>query len=130
MSCPYFFPVSLAIDVGSLPARVPLGQLYEGTCHADPAGSAAPEPAMVKNYCNFGYGITSCSHFPEGAEADAVRFSLSAARELVWILEKDFAPVRFGRLEEANAIVTRQAEVFLENHDGYIGRTSGSRIDI
>jgi hypothetical protein len=129
MSCPYFFPVSLAADVDSPPARVPLGRLYEGACHADPAGSTAPEPAMVKDYCNFGYGAGSCSHFPDDAEADAVRFSFSAGRELVWILEKDFAPVRHGRLREADAIVTRQAEVFLENHDRYIGGASGSRID-
>ena len=39
--------------------------------------------------------------------------------------EKDFSPVRHGRIQDAGSIVRKQAEVFLENYERYIERTSG-----
>ena len=84
---------------------------------------------MLRDRCNFGYGHGHCASFPADSEADAVRFSLSANRELVWILEKDFSPVRHGRIQDADSIVRKQAEVFLENYERYIKRTSGPGID-
>jgi hypothetical protein len=130
MSCPFFYPQAQSpADSVSIPARIPLGLLYQGTCHADPATERTPPDGAAGDSCNFGYGHGSCANFPGDAEADAVRFSLSSTGELVWILEKDCAPVRHGHMDDAGKIVRRQAEVFLENYDRYIKRTPGSGID-
>jgi len=125
MSCPYFLPQTPVSD-GSLaaPARIPLGLLYRGECHAGLPG--ATHAVAADDCCNFGYGHGRCGSFPRDAEADAVRFTLTASRELVWILEKDFAPLRHGGLSEAGPIVRKQAEVFLENYERYILRTPSS----
>jgi hypothetical protein len=130
MSCPYFYPQERETEVSDLlPARIPLGLLYKGECRANPAGLSVPQADTAGEHCNFGYGHGSCANFPHDAGADAVRFTLSSSRELIWILEKDFAPVRYGRIDEADTMVRRQAEVFLENYERYIERTAGSRID-
>jgi hypothetical protein len=124
MSCPYFFPQEpLPEGSRATPARIPLGLLYEGECHADPQKT---DVSTAADCCNFGYGHGRCDHFPRQADADAVRFTMSTSRELTWILEKDFAPVKHGNFSAANAIVRRQAEVFLENYDRNIVRPSGS----
>ena len=130
MPCPYFYPQLPAGPCGQHPpARMPLGRLYEGECHADPLQPTVPDRKVVRDCCNFGYGHGHCAIFPKDSEADAVRFSLSATRELVWILEKDFSPVRHGRMQDASPILRKQAEVFLENYERFIKRTSGPRID-
>lgn len=130
MPCPYFYPQAPAPAGGDPPpARMPLGLLYEGDCHADPGNKRTADRKMLRDHCNFGYGHGHCASFPADSEADAVRFSLSANRELVWILEKDFSPVRHGRIQDAGSIVRKQAEVFLENYERYIKRTSGPGID-
>jgi hypothetical protein len=126
MSCPYFNPVTIASKgEGVEPARAPLGGVYEGTCHADPAEPRAPLAAILREYCNFGYGRGHCGNFPRNAEADAVRFSVSASNELIWIFEKDYAPAAHGRLDETGGIVRRQAEVFFENYERQIDRATG-----
>ena len=107
---------------------MPLGWLYEGDCHADPIQKTAPDRKVVRDHCNFGYGRGHCAIFPEDSEADAVRFSLSATRELVWILEKDFSPVRHGRIQDAGPLLRKQAEVFLENYERFIERAPGPGI--
>jgi len=53
----------------------------------------------MREICNVGYARGRCSHFPAGAEADAVRFS--AVRDgkdlrVIYILEKDCSPLRHG----------------------------------
>src|SRR6185436_1298233 len=78
MSCPYFYPQALAPDRDvPLPARMPLGLLFQGECHAD----SDQKRLTADDHCNFGYARGSCSHFPNGADADAVRFSVSSSRE-------------------------------------------------
>ena len=112
MSCPYFFPETPCSDATSTPARTPLGVLYNGLCLADPAHPRVPERESLYESCNFGYGRLRCPSFPAGAEADAVRFTL-AGTETLYILEKDCAPVRFGRIEDlSDLIMIRQSEVF------------------
>ena len=124
MPCPYFYPLAPAPEGGRpLPARTPLGGLYDGDCRA-----AATKSAADSDHCNFGYSQGHCERLPPDAEADAVRFSFSASRELVWILEKDFSPVRHGGIQDAGSIVRRQAEVFLENHERNSTRASGPGI--
>ena len=110
MPCPYFYPQIPVSGGVRILARVPLGVLYEGDCHAAPV----VRMRLAADHCNFGYGKRSCEHFPGDADADAVRFSISASRDVVWILEKDFTPLRHGPIKDASPIVRRQAEVFLE----------------
>ena len=130
MPCPFFYPLAPApVSAGPPPARTPLGRLYDGDCHADPDCPRTADRNTLKDRCNFGYGQGHCQSFPQDAEADAVRFSLSAVGELVWILEKDFSPVRHGGIQDADLIVRKQAEVFLENYERYINRTSGPGIN-
>jgi hypothetical protein len=106
--------------------RAPLGGLFYGECEiALGAGEA--------KLCNFGYARGLCASFPEGTVADAVRFSVAGSRDgvvkMVWILEKDHAPLEHGFLEyrestgefveAAEGVLGAQARVFVEN---YLGR--------
>ncbi|MEO8099078.1 MAG: hypothetical protein ABI811_15350 [Acidobacteriota bacterium] len=80
------------------PPRAPLGELFAGECRA---GSPAP---ATHDLCNFGYARGTCSRFPAGGEGpDAVRFSVTheSASEvrLVYVIEKDHAPLAHGTLE-------------------------------
>lgn len=104
MACPYFYPVAKLQGVPQ-PARVPLGSLYHGTC--DLGGPADQEA------CNFGYGRDTCSTFPPQAEADAVRFTALNGRD-IYILEKNYSPVRHGDASTLQGTLARQAEVFRE----------------
>jgi hypothetical protein len=102
--------------------RVPLGAMFEGTCENQGIG----EPRL----CNFGYARGLCAEFPEASAADAVRFSVAGNADgivkIVWIFEKDHAPVEHGFLEYAKsrgAFVAEpegalgvQARVFVENY--------------
>lgn len=81
-------------------------------------------------FCNFGYARRLCPEFPDGSIADAVRFSVSGNADgivkIVWILEKDHAPVEHGLLEytkstgafvaEPAAVLGVQARIFVENY--------------
>ena len=130
MPCPYFYPVAASAAGGDpQPARTPLGRLYDGDCHVNPDHPRAADRKTMRDSCNFGYGQGHCQSFPQDSEADAVRFSLSATRELVWILEKNFSPVRHGGMQDADRIVRKQAEVFLENYERYINRASSTGIN-
>lgn len=51
--------------------------------------------------CNCGYGRGKCAVFPADAECDALRYSIAEDRgveiEIVFVYEKDYAPLRHGR---------------------------------
>ncbi len=118
MACPWFEPLTEAsASDRPLPARAPLGRLFEGRCHAGPGEAVVPDAAVHYEACNFGYGRagygrTSCPRFPADGEADAVRFSEHAGR-LVWILEKQYAPLRHGTVDTTTTgLLATQAEVF------------------
>ena len=102
MACPYFYPVT-KVGGGKQPARAPLGSLYCGRCEA---GGRADHEA-----CNFGYARHSCDAFPDSADADAVRFTALDGKT-IFILEKDYAPVRYGSIDMLEGALARQAEVF------------------
>jgi hypothetical protein len=89
--------------------------LYTGVCHADPTAALTPDPEILYECCNFGYGRGRCRCFPDSTNADAVRFSMHAGT-LLCILERDYAPVQSGSIEDAPEMVRRQAEVFLTNY--------------
>jgi hypothetical protein len=132
MPCPYFLPLR-RLDRGAWvsPPRLPLGDPYAGECQADPAAPHQPPESHQRERCNCGYARGHCSHFPPAAPTDAVRFSIlsdSGARiELIYVLEKDHAPVQHGRLVYIAAedrwedppvgeLLARQAQAFLESH--------------
>jgi hypothetical protein len=102
MACPYFYPIDKKID-GKQPARAPLGVMYSGRCEA---GGVAEHEA-----CNFGYARHCCEAFPEGTDADAVRFT-TIDGATVFILEKDYLPIQHGSIDMLEGALARQAEVF------------------
>src|SRR5579863_6455989 len=119
MACPFFRPLR---PIEWSTGRAPLGAIFEGVCERGGAGDA--------RFCNFGYARGLCPEFPDGSVADAVRFSVSGNADgivkIVWILEKDHAPVEHGLLEytkstgafvaEPADILAAQARVFVENY--------------
>ncbi len=102
MCCPYFDPQQLP----SADAAWPLGGIWEGRCAARSAGERAdgsdmPAPAeFLAGGCNLGAPV--CPHFPAGAEADRISFSLgreSGERvEIRFALERRHHPVACGSL--------------------------------
>lgn len=119
MACPFFRPLRpLEWSTG----RAPLGAIFEGECERH--GTAEPR------YCNFGYARGLCAEFPDESTADAVRFSVSGnvdgVVKIVWIFEKDHAPIEHGLLEytkstgvfvvEPAGVLAIQARVFVENY--------------
>ena len=117
MACPYFKP-SRRLDAGGWdPApRLPLGDAWAGECTAGVAWE--PAEALQRETCNCGYARGRCAHFPEDSTADAVRFSMAGER-LIYILEKDHAPVEHGevdRLTEKREPLASLARAFLESY--------------
>lgn len=107
MACPYFRPLR---EAAWSQGRAPLGGIFEGEC--------ARGGACQAGLCNFGYARGVCASFPADAAADAIRFSMRDDR-LVWILERDHAPVGHGVLElkDSGALedpMAAQVRVFLE----------------
>ena len=92
MACPYFVPLEIWPDWTG-PRRVPLGEPYRGSCSATAAEIALEAQAAI---CNFGYARARCPHYPASATIDAVRFSMTTRSDLVWIAERDYAPLGHG----------------------------------
>ena len=69
---------------------------------------------MQRNLCNCGYARGLCAHFPQETAPDAVRFA-QKAEALLYILEKDHAPLAFGEFRESehSAAIVAQAQAFL-----------------
>jgi len=128
MACPFFKPVRRLDSGGWDPApRLPLGDAWAGECVA---GSAwEPPEAMQRQSCNCGYARGRCSHFPDGAEADAVRFSMCAGDRLVYIFEKNHAPMEFGEIAEATDArepLASLARAFMESYRRTAARAAAS----
>lgn len=130
MACPYFIP-ERKLEPGSwthLP-RLPLGGAYAGRCLAA-AAPHTPSESHQRELCNCGYARGLCDRFPDSGGADAVRFSVVEDREtglrLVWVLEKEHAPLSHGVLEfsivrdafenSPGEFLLSQARAFVENY--------------
>jgi hypothetical protein len=129
VACPFFAPSRrLENTVWIRPPRYPLGDLFSGTCHA--SASSLTE-GRLDECCNFGYARGRCDRFPGGSAPDAVRFSVTddtAERLLVvYVVEKEHAPVEHGTLEYAvedarldgaylSEVLAQQARAFLESY--------------
>lgn len=96
----------------SRPARVPLGALWAGRCEA---AAQEPPPARQRELCNQGYARGICACFPLEARADAVRFSFLEPQRLLYVLERDHAPVEHGVIDLASAppLLQAQARAFV-----------------
>jgi hypothetical protein len=131
MACPYFYPVEAR--EGS--ALLPLGDWWEGFCHAMPdapnAEIGAPRNRFCDTACNLGYARGECARFPAGDGPDAVRFTVSSHRDAVigicYVVERDHHPFADGRLEysttaaafaipPATATLARQAQAYVESY--------------
>jgi len=132
VACPFFVP-SRRLDLAGWvrPPRFPLGEPFGGTCHALPSAIIEPPESRQRELCNYGYARGRCDCFPGGTAADAVRFSVTdetpARLSLVYVVEKDHAPVEHGTLRYSirNAslegppisdILAQQARAFLESY--------------
>jgi hypothetical protein len=86
------------------------------------------EPSEARQFelCNRGYARGVCECFPAEAAADAVRFSVASEADgrvrLVWVHERDHAPVEHGelvcaagRVEGASGLLEAQARAFAES---------------
>lgn len=126
MACPFFDP-QRRLDPGAWThqPRLPLGDAYGGLCRAREPFS--PEEAHQREFCNRGYARGVCEHFPASRAADAVRFSVAAENDgflrIVYILEKDHAPLSYGEIELSDKacapdpdLPMRQARAFAESY--------------
>ena len=124
MACPFFLPVRRLGSSGWSPEpRLPLGDAYGGSCHAHASSPFEPPEEIQRDLCNCGYARGRCSHFPDNGAADAVRFSVTDDQDgrvtLVYILEKDHAPMEHGPLDpahEAPEPLASQARAFVKSY--------------
>lgn len=125
MGCPFFEP-QRPLEPGDWTEywthrpRVPLGEAYSGVCRAsDPH---IPSEERQRELCNCGYARGRCENFPASAAADAVRFSVISNEplRLIYILEKDYAPLEHGEMVLSalapEDLLSRQARAFVESH--------------
>ena len=129
MACPLFKPVRRLDAGGWDPApRLPLGDAWAGECMA--ARAEQPAESTQREVCNCGYARGRCEHFPAAMEADAVRFSMSADGRLIYILEKDHAPLEHGEIHPATDSrepLASLAGAFMESHRKVIAKSSLQR---
>ncbi len=124
MACPFFKPVQRLDRGGWDPApRLPLLDAWSGVCTA--ADDWTPPETIQREVCNCGYARGLCDRFPSGEAADAVRFSLLSQR-LIYVLEKDHAPVEHGEIDpvtDSREPLASQARAFMESWRGLLPRT-------
>jgi hypothetical protein len=104
MACPYFHALKPRIRTGnSRAAMLPLGDLWEGLCRADPDVAWEPDETTLLSFCNMGYARGGCDRFPAGDGPDAARFTIAgndaAGLHLYYVLERDHRPWSHGPLE-------------------------------
>lgn len=131
MACPHFHAVKPCSQTDhSRTAMLPLGDTWNGTCHADPAAPAEPDESTLRNYCNLGYARGCCTRFPDNDGPDAVRFTIAAddgeSLRLYYVLERNHHPFAHGPLEfsagvlredpAVNAAASRLAGAYIESY--------------
>jgi hypothetical protein len=140
VACPFFMPIRrMESTVWKPAARLPLGELYAGVCHAQAELAEPPEP-VLRDLCNCGYARGRCSRLPPGDHADAVRFSLlsddAGAIRLICVLEKDHAPAEHQYLEcgldgvvsaSVSETLRAQARAFIESYVRLRNASAGAR---
>lgn len=132
MACPYFYPIR-RLEASEWRSRIrpPLGDAYEGECHARPADVHQPPRELMLEGCNLGYASKQCDCFPADAEAEAVRFCVRSDTgvevQIDYVLERDHLPGRHGPIVydrqlkrwrglERAGLLGRQAQAYLESY--------------
>lgn len=129
MACPFFDP-QRRLDPGPWThrPRLPLGDACSGFCRLPSGASFTPPEEHQRELCNRGYARGLCEHFPASGAADAVRFSVAedcgGRLRVVYVFEKNYAPVSHGALEfplgasaaPADDLLLRQARAFVESY--------------
>src|ERR1700721_4187727 len=109
MSCPYFEPLTVVTDSGSINGRWPLIDRYEGRCLAPDSCGQVPFPMRLDS-CNHGYSCGACQRFPLTEDRSALRYTLlrrtSEQLEILCIEEHDDAPGRHTTLFHAISYTT------------------------
>jgi hypothetical protein len=132
MACPYFCPTQRLQAAGWRGRiRPPLGDLYEGECHARPKEINRPGGAVLIEGCNYGYAASQCGRFPGEGAPDAVRFcvhqDLDGRVRIDYVLERAHLPHEHGRVVfdratkawaglRAGSLLERQAQAYLESY--------------
>jgi hypothetical protein len=132
MACPYFCPTQ-RLDAAGWRSRIrpPLGDLYEGECHARPREIGRPSGAVLLEGCNLGYAARQCERFPSEEGPDAVRFCVrddaAGKVRIDYVLEQAHLPYEHGGLVydrglhawtglRAGSLLQRQAQAYLESY--------------
>jgi hypothetical protein len=110
---------------------LPLGDSFHGVCRARYGDFFAVDEPAQRELCNCGYARGRCERFPAESAGDAVRFSLlddaGSHLRLVYMIEKDYAPIEHGPLEyavaekefirgNASEVLATQAQAFVESY--------------
>lgn len=135
LACPFFMPVKvLEGGAWSHPARLPLGNGWDGVCQAPGHEGAQPSDDELHHFCNLGYA--RCGRIPENRDSDAVRLGIASDRGseivLTYVLEKSHSPIARGSLNcdlltgswpapHPDIRIQKMAECFLES---YLARRS------
>jgi hypothetical protein len=102
MACPFFMPVQKLDGAWLHPARLPLGNGWDGLCCAPGHEGTQPSREELHEFCNLGYA-TKCSRLPSQRDCDAVRFSVArdqgARLVLCFVFEAGHRPADHGMLE-------------------------------
>ena len=103
MSCPCFGPRQPRPSGGAAAqAPLPLGDVWEGVCLAQPDTPVEPAEECVP-LCNFGYARGACPRFPADTAADAVRFAIAAgdghSLEIRYAVERGHLPLDHGEIQ-------------------------------
>ncbi len=103
MACPLFIPTTRLTGFsvpGLADLQAPLGDLYNGSCAAEPTTNIDPD--ILGHYCNFGRARAHCPR-AEQSDADAVRFLVKGEKDgtvqVAWAVERDHHPVAVGVAE-------------------------------
>ena len=106
MACPFFLPEQfLEAEVhhtndpkdGAVAwSTASLGDLYAGSCHAQPDKPWVPDERHQRIMCNRGYAREQCARFPAGTSGDMVRFSVAPGEDgiitVLYAIEADYRP--------------------------------------
>lgn len=108
MPCPFFLPLRPRNETEwFVPPRAPLGQLFEGECHAH-----AERRAVDGLPCNIGYARGVCPQFPPDAPHDAVRFHRLVDGSILYVFERDHTPTEHGEINDSSGCLEAQAAAF------------------
>jgi hypothetical protein len=132
MACPYFWPTQRLQAAGWRgKIRPPLGDLYEGECHARAREIHSPGGAVLLECCNFGYAARQCRRFPAQEGPEAVRFCVREDAEgkvhLDYVMERAHLPYEHGGIVydrglrawtglQAGSLLERQAQAYVESY--------------